>query len=106
MTLTMNAEQLADLLVEHSKLLIAGPKIGGRFAAVESRLAALEPSAPAATGSKPRAKFIGEWEPRRTYDSNTAVALDRRLWVAARSTSQPPGAGEDWQLVQDFRGGA
>ncbi len=102
----IDPEELAELIVSCVKLLIAGPKIGGRFAAVESRLAALEPSAPAATGSKPRAKFIGEWEPRRTYDSNTAVALDRRLWVAARSTSQPPGAGEDWQLVQDFRGGA
>lgn len=108
MTLTLNAEQFADLLVEHSKLLIAGPKIGGRFAAIESRLAALEPSAPAASGSKPRAKFIGEWEPHRAYGINEAIALDRRLWVSMRSTLQPPGAGEDWQLVHDYaqQGGA
>jgi len=108
MTLTLNAEQFADLLVEHSKLLIAGPKIGGRFAAIESRLAVLEPSTPAATGGKPRAKFIGEWEPHRAYGINEAIALDRKLWVAVRSTSQQPGAGDDWSLVQDYaqQGGA
>ena len=108
MTLTLNAEQLADLLVENFKLVIAGPKVGGRFEAVESRLAALEPSAPAASGSKPRAKFVGQWEPRRAYNIDEAIALDRKLWVAVRSTSQQPGAGEDWQLVQDYaqQGGA
>ncbi len=108
MTLTLNAEQFADLLVEHSKLLIAGPKIGGRFAAIESRLAVLEPSTPAATGGKKRAGFVGPWEPRRAYNIDEAIALDRKLWVAVRSTSQQPGAGEDWQLVHDYaqQGGA
>ncbi len=104
----INPELLSDLIVGSLKLLIAGPKVGGRFEAVESRLAALEPSAPAASGSKPRAKFVGPWEPHRTYSHNTAVALDRRLYVSLRQTSQPPGSGPDWQLVHDYaqQGGA
>ena len=104
----INPELLSDLIVGSLKLLIAGPKIGGRFAAIESRLAVLEPSTPAATGGKPRAKFIGEWEPHRAYGINEAIALDRKLWVAVRSTSQQPGAGDDWSLVQDYaqQGGA
>ena len=101
-----SSEQLADFVVYGIKMALAGPRVEGRFAAVESRLAALEPSAPAASGSKPRAKFVGPWEPHRTYSQNVAVASDRRLYVSLRQTSQPPGTGEDWQLVQDFRGGA
>ena len=99
----IDPEQLAELIFVSVKEVVSGPQIRGRFEAVEQRLAVLEPSTSAAPGSKLKARFIGPWAPHRTYDAHSAVALDRKLWVSMRTTSQPPDSPESgWQLVQDL----
>ena len=97
MSLTMNAEQLADLLLEHSKLLIAGPKIGGRFESLESRVAALE--------ERPIPTYRGVHQEAKTYASNSLVTRSGGLWISMMSTTSTPGADSSWKLIVK-KGGA
>ncbi|CAN5681743.1 hypothetical protein BH24ACI4_BH24ACI4_13680 [soil metagenome] len=97
MSLTLNAEQFADLLVEHSKRLIAGPKVGGRFESLEARIAALE--------ERPIPTYRGTHEAAKTYASNSLVTRGGSLWIAMQATTSVPGTDSSWKLIVK-KGGA
>jgi hypothetical protein len=42
--------------------------------------------------------YKGTHETGRGYSKNAVVTYDGSLWIALRSTTQPPGPGDSWQL--------
>jgi hypothetical protein len=83
-----NLDGFADVVVDALARTVDGPKIAGRFAVLEQRLAALE--------QKPSVKFCGVWDRDRAYQSGDAVVHSGGLWVCRAATTGPPN--------QDFVG--
>ena len=77
--------------------MIAGPKIDGRFAALEARLAALE--------ARPHVKFCGPWDSAKSYSAGDAVVFQGGLWVCriAETTGRPNQAFHAWTLAVKSR---
>jgi hypothetical protein len=64
------------------KRVVDGPKIGGRFDALERRLAALERT--------PNMKYCGIWQPGETHVPGDTVTHKNNLWVCLAETPGEP----------------
>jgi hypothetical protein len=77
-----NLDGLAVAVVDALARTVDGPKVGGRFDALEQRLAALE--------QKPSVKFCGVWDRDKAYRSGDAVVHSGGLWIARGEPTGPP----------------
>jgi hypothetical protein len=85
-------EGFASAVVEVWRRIIDGPRIGGRFDALEARVAELE--------ARPIQKWAGVHAQGTPYAEASLVTRGGSLWVARRSTTTTPGSPEsDWTLV-------
>ena len=88
----MKPDKLADLLVDHTLRVLNGPKVAGRFAALEARIAQLE--------TKPFVKFCGTFQGGTAYHPGDAVVHQSALWICKAATSGTPSKDfVGWQLA-------
>ena len=73
----MNPEKFADAVVDLLKRIIAGPTIGGRFAALEARIVALE--------GRPLQKWAGTYVQGVRYAEGSLATRNGSLWAATTS---------------------
>ena len=87
-----NPAALADLLVDHTMRVLDGPKVGGRFAQLEARIAHLE--------ARPLQKWAGVHVTGMQYSEASLVTRGGSLWAAMETTTSTPGeAGGAWRLI-------
>ena len=93
----MKPDKLADLLIDHTTRVLSGPKVNGRFTALEARLTALE--------ARPHVKFCGPWADEKVYSAGDAVVFQGGLWVcrSAETTGRPNQAFHAWTLAVKSR---
>ena len=87
----MKPDKLADLLVDHTSRALDGPRVAGRFAALEARIAQLE--------TKPFVKFCGTFQGHGLFPGD-AVVHQSALWICKAATSGTPSKNfVGWQLA-------
>ncbi len=79
----MKPDKLADLLVDHTLRVLNGPKVAGRFAALEARIKELE--------SRPMLKYSGVWRSDHAYAEGHLTTHKGALWLAVHTTNLEPG---------------
>ena len=89
--MNLTPEEFADLVVGAIKIAVDGPKIGGRLAQLEARLAELEQTT---------LKAATTWEPGKAFAKNDTIQRDGSLWQCVETH----GAGEAfnhayWKLL-------
>ena len=86
-------DEMATATVECIKRTVEGPRIAGRFEALEARIAALE-------AKPPTVEYAGVFDEQKTYKCGQLVTRRGGLWLAQRETSQTPGMDpQSWRLV-------
>jgi hypothetical protein len=88
--LTMGPKFIAGL-VDVLQRTVNGPRVAGRFAALEMRIAELE--------ARPVPSWAGTHAEGKTYSECAMVTHRGGLWLATRATVAPPGSGPDWKLI-------
>lgn len=87
-----DVEAFADAVIDTIARTLDGPRVGGRFTALEQRLAALE--------QKPFVKFAGTWHADTCYDPGSAVVHHGGLWICTAATRGEPSKDfVSWQLA-------
>jgi hypothetical protein len=85
-------EKFAAGVVDIFKRIVDGPRIKGRFDALEQRIAKLEAQPKALT-------YCGTWQRAAEYVRHQGTTHRGQLWVSvAESTRAEPGTNADWQL--------
>ena len=88
----LNPASLAEMIVDTITKAVDGPRIGGRLAQLEARLAQLE--------TKPFVKFCGTFEGGKSYQPGDAVVHQSALWICKAATSGTPSKDfVGWQLA-------
>jgi hypothetical protein len=78
--------------VDVIKRILAGPRVDGRFAALEARLAALE--------VRPELKYCGAWRSDTSYSEGSLTTKSGGMWYAEACTDKMPGTvNSGWRLV-------
>jgi hypothetical protein len=90
--MNLTPDQLAEIVVDTIKRTLDGPRIGGKFAEIEARIAQLE--------ARPLQKWAGVHVKGVQYSEASLVTHSGSLWVATATTNTTPGdAGSDWRLI-------
>ena len=88
----LDPEKLAEMIVTTIVKAIDGPKVGGRLAQLEARIAHLE--------ARPLQKWAGVHVTSMQYGEASLVTRGGSLWVATAPTTSTPGeTGGDWRLI-------
>jgi hypothetical protein len=88
----MTPDQLAEIIVDTIKKTLDGPRIGGKFAELDARIAHLE--------ARPLQKWAGTHAAGVQYAEASLVTRGGSLWAAPTTTTTTPGdAGSDWRLI-------
>jgi hypothetical protein len=93
----MNAkdgEEVAEGLGDCLQKAIDGPRVSGRIAALEQRIANLE--------QRPELKYFGVWKHGEAYAVGVGALTTHAgsLWLATDPTTFTPGtAGSGWRLI-------
>jgi hypothetical protein len=85
-------KDLANAVAGGITAAVDGPRVAGKIATLEARIAALE--------SRPQLTWAGVHAAGTTYPECALVTRGGSLWLAQRTTATTPGSeGSDWRLV-------
>jgi hypothetical protein len=88
----MKPAVIADAIVDALTKALAGPRVSGRFAQLESRVNALE--------ARPSIKFAGTFQGGRSYEPGDTVIHQSALWICKAATTGTPSKDfVGWQLA-------